>query len=344
MCKSQGVGFFHRWRPPNYGVLINSDVLTLPEKIHSAKILGVTYYRHAVTLDEWDGAEPGLLRLQDSGLNVVCNYNYSAQSPAHAFPTNMLGYADTLRLALNYFQPDLVVIENEEINSNYHTTTAPISDYITMLQTAAPIARRYTSQTGKPLKLTNGGVYGNGLYVLTFRWLKANLGQASADTFANRCMQPSGRNAANTPCSNATFEANAADVQMVLDAAKNGYIDYVNIHPYEVLNPNFTDAQDTNFIQITKWVLRQIKNFVEITTGKPIITNETGQRHNEQPLLVTRILQNYFSLGFKYMIWFSGDSEDGAGARSLFNPNGSIRPNGTAFQTYIYNLKHQTPP
>ena len=64
------------------------------------------------------------------------------------------------------------------------------------------------------------------------------------------------------------------------------------------------------------------------------ITNEVGQ-HNEDPQQVTDVMGKIVELNIPYAVWFSVDSNK---ARALIDTNGSLRPNGEAFKTFINGM------
>jgi hypothetical protein len=313
-----------------FGVMVANSLFTNLQKINVSLALSAHYTRSSILLSSWSGSNAFYELQVANGLTVIPNLNWVAQDPVSPWPTDMTAYGAAIQSVLDTYSPPLVVIENEELNSNYHSGTA--AEYVTMLQTAYPLC------VAKGVKMADGGIFGIGLHILTFRWIKGNpaYGQIVANTFGNNCMRPYGVAAADDPGSNPTLEAVAADIQTILDA--KDYVDYFNFHNYEDLNPNATTTERENLTVITPDVVRYTKEFIEATTGKGMITNETGQRTNEQPQLVTNVLQNYLNLGVAWVLWWSGD-DDAADARALQNDNTTLRPNGIAFRDFL--IAHQ---
>jgi hypothetical protein len=112
-------------------------------------------------------------------------------------------------------------------------------------------------------------------------------------------------------------------------------LDYVNVHLYEPFNPNVDPSKVTS---ATPVVVADIQEFLRARTGRPIMTNETGQRENTSASLVTSMLKRYDQLNFPYVVWYNGDGS--ASAEPLYNLNtGSLYNNGVAFSDY--NANHQ---
>jgi hypothetical protein len=303
------------------------DVITM------TKNYGVSYTRsQAINLSEWPYTPNEYNKNISAGLKVLLNINWASAASKGvpvAFPKDMTKYSSKLTAVLNGItKPELVVIENEEINPSFHS--GPIQDYVIMLKTASPIVHAHG------LKLTNGGVYGQGLDVLVYRYLKAKYGQSFAETnYGNLVFQPFGLKAANTPGSNLNTEDNVAQVQAILNTAP--YLDFINIHHYEIDNPNIVDQ--TKVTTVTPGVLKYTKEFIETTTGKPIMCNETSIRGNKQPALVTALLQDFVDNKYPYVIWW--DNTDGNQYNDSPLNDGAApfayRPNGLAFQQFMFS-------
>lgn len=309
-----------------YGALINGSMSTA-QKINIANALGIHYVRASLNIGNWVYTPTAYNQYITAGFGVVTNFNWlpSGGTP-QPFRTSaqLADYGARMTAMLNAITlPELVIIENEEINPNYHS--GPMSDYVGMLQTASPIVH------AKGLKLADGGIYGTGLNILTFRYRKVIYGQIDADAFGNLTMTTAQHNAANNPGSNLTLEALATKVQAVLDAS--AYLDYINIHPYEVIDPSVVDPAPVT--TITPGVVAAYQEFILAETGLPTITNETGQRDNVQPVLVTNILTNFDGLNFPYVLWFDGVGADGAQPLNDQTFPYALMANGEAFRDFL---------
>lgn len=304
-----------------YGCLINGS-FTPDARAAEALLLHVNYVRDAVSLDQWKGKSNNLDAYAADGIKVLLNINNQLPTgDPLPFPTDMVTYRQNLTSVLNAYQPEVVVIENEEINKNYHTGS--MLDYINMLKVALSVCHP------KGLKVTNGGIYGSSLEILTYRYLQTK-SQARADSFGNNCMSPFQVKAAQNPGSNPNLEYDVNRLDTLLAFYPN--LDYVNVHLYEPFDPDVTD--DSKVATPTPVVIPDIQEYLTVRTGRTVITNETGQRNNTNPQLVTGMLQEYDQLKFPYMVWFSGDGNDGA--QPLYDLNtGMLFNNGIAFSAYM---------
>lgn len=323
--------------PPNnntkFGALVNGSMDTAA-KIGILDSLGnLTYTRDAVML--FDYPQPGSHKSVDdlvaAGKKVLLNlvWQKSPSGPV-PFPTDMVDYASRVTQALDDISlPEVSVIENEEINDNHHS--GPLSDYVIMLETATPIVH------AKGGKVANGGIYGAGLHILVFRYLKATYSQTTADGYGV-ILTHAQYLAANNPGSNAVLEARKDDVLTVLNGIISAGADYVNVHGYEDFNNNHNTSQQAALIAATPNIWKYIKEYCEAYTGKPCITNETGVRNNIQPLLITSVLIEFDQLSMEYVLWFDGIGTLGAvPLNDQFFPY-KLQPNGVAFKNYITML------
>lgn len=308
-------------RTTKFGSLISGD-FTIDERVSIAKSLNVAYVRDALMMSTWDGYYKPYETYTSNGINVILNVNYDqpTQQP-DPFPTDMKAYKKTFKDIVQTYQPEVIVVENEEINERYHS--GPMTDYIKMLQVAISVCHP------KKIKVTNGGIYGSQLEICTYRYLQT-ISQARADEFGNSCMSPFQVKAAQEPGSNPTLEYTVSQMDTLLDFYKN--LDYVNVHLYEPFGADISKTYKVS--TITPGVVEDIQEFLLARTGKPTMTNETGQRDNTNPFLVTAMLSEYDRLKFPYAIWYSG--EGGSGAQPLYNiSSGVLALNGLAFAGFM---------
>lgn len=327
---SAGVANYTSENAIKFGVLVNSSTLSNSEKADISKdTLGCNWVRSALTVADWDGSSSRYEIYRDKGVKQLVVINYTNGNPSPFVPASQLsGYADTIELMLDEY-PDMygIVIENEAINTTFHT--GALSDYIAMIQTAYSVAHP------RGVKVTDGGFYGVGLDIKVYRWLVTKYGQSAADQYGALSMTNAQINAAQTPNSNPTMEAKAKQIDTIFQAVN--YVDYFNIHPYEVFSQ--TNLQPDTVTQISPNVLRYQKEYVEETTRKPCISNETGVRVNTQPLLVGNLIAEYYRLGFFHMQYFDGVGGL-AGAEPITDETtGVLLPNGVPFKNFV--ITHQ---
>lgn len=308
------------------GILVNGTMSTV-QKIGIAQSLGTIYSRIPIYAGYWPYTPTAYNQWVTAGFNIILNINWL---PTGGTPipfrtaSELAAYGATVNAILTAIStPEIVVIENEEINPNYHS--GPMSDYVGMLATASPIVHSFG------LKVANGGIYGAGLDVLAWRYFDSISDFVQRDYIAQG-MTPGEITGAANPGSNLTLEAKAQKVQDVLDAST--YLDYINIHPYEVLDEYVADPSVVT--NITPGIVAGYQAFILAETGLPTMTNETGQRDNSQPDLVTNMLTEYVDLGFDYVVWFDGVGSGGATALQAQTSPFDLFANGIAFRDFVF--------
>lgn len=327
ISESRTIGGLILHKNTKFGCMINGN-FDNDKRDSIAESLNVTYVRSSITMTDWIGRSASYESYVKNGLKVILNVNYAYtsldSSISAPFPKDMVTYRQTFESITNMYQPEVIVVENEEINKTTHS--GPITDYLNMLKVALSVCHP------KSIKVTNGGIYGPALKILTYRYLQTK-GQARADSFSNNCMTKGQVKAAQTINYNPDLEKDVRQMDTLLTFYPN--LDYVNIHAYEPFDPDVTDASKVT--TATPVVLADFKEYLIWRTGKPVMTNETGQRNNTNPSLVTSMLGKYDQLDFPYAIWFSG--EDGkAGAMPLYDlGTGILYPNGAAFALFNFN-------
>ena len=124
--------------------------------------------------------------------------------------------------------------------------------------------------------------------------------------------------------------------KVFLEAYKNIPMDFINFHWYELVTQCETNAQTPNLptlAHVDMKAFEETVTFFKTATGKTVITNEIGQI-NKVGTLLTDVVQKCYDLKIPYVIWYSGDGGIGK-ATALYDANGLLRDNGTAFQTFI---------
>lgn len=313
-----------------FGVLVNTagGKVNFENKIEIAKKLNVQYVRNAITVDKWEGEDKLYDAYQKAGFKMICNINYgrvakfdAGRSPV-PFPKDTVAYKKTLNEILDKYQPEVTVIENEELVPKYHIGSA--QDYLNELTAAINVAH------SKGLKITNGGLTNRELLLLVYNDLKNNGKTKEANEFAELTMKGNILDAVKNPGSNPQIDELYRKADTLIKAYRNLPIDFINIHIYEPIKPNQTKTD------ITPNAIKMMTEYVVKTTGKPVMSNECGTRNNS-PELVTAMLQEFLKNNFRYIIWFSGDGE--AGAVALNNLDGTLRPNGEAFKNFVAKYK-----
>ena len=277
-----------------FGVL-PYGVNTIDNKIKAATSLGVSCVRYGLSIADWRGKSYDVEKYQTAGFKIlmnIMNQNTIVGQPI-PFPTDMVSYRQTVDAMTTKYKYEMVVVENEELNATIHIVDIP--RYIKMIQTAVDVCH------SKGIPVTNGGLYGQALEVLTYRWY-VTVNPNAANTWANSFMGDHELKAAKAKPGergyDATLEAGIVDMKTLINAYD--ILDYINIHPYETLNRKLTTSsqQGAQTTSIVYNVLNPIQQYLTAMTGRPVITNETGIRNNKQTALVTSLVNQYLQLNW----------------------------------------------
>jgi hypothetical protein len=289
-----------------FGVFFPPGVFDIQERVRLAQDLGVKYFRSfPVLVPTWNGECPECQIVRDAGLKFVLTVRNSPDIMAPASPPSDLGaYKQTVEDILRQYQPALVVVENEEDTPTYWTASA--DEYVTELRAVCEVAH------SMKIPCANGGLLSGAVTWLVYQhYLDA--GQASAaQSFASRGLQSYQQSRLTSP----DYSRMIADHELsFLKQYKDAGADYINIHWY-VGNDQ---------------ALGEAARIVSDLSGLPVISNEMGQR-DVDPDSVVRLMDKVLELRMPFAVWFSSD---GRIARSLVDPDGSLRPNGEAFRSVI---------
>jgi hypothetical protein len=306
-----------------FGVFVNDNALTWQQKADVSDSLNADYVRLKIVLSTFTGTSEwyDLFARHKHGFKFVVNL---AWNNAGAFPTDLKLYGQKVSEVLSKYQPEVVVIENEQQNKTFHPGETA-KRYVDMLKTASPIVH------AAGLKMTDGGIYGSGLFMLIYRDLYNINGLEIANSFGNECHLTSAEMAAaRVPDSNPGKEAYMMYFDTLLNAV-GLYCDYANVHLY--INPAPIISCDVN----SQKVWPEVQAYIKRRMNKECITNETCVRNSFEVHLVKETLDTYKNTFTPYVIWYSGESgAANAGSKSLQDPkNGILRPTGLEFRTNV---------
>lgn len=315
-----------------FGIHIAGGSYSRADRNMMVDTFGCVWVRDSIAMYNWPHNTNQYDTYISGGKSLILNLTWGGIDPV-PFNTDMVAYSATMSSILNTINlPYIIAVENEEINSNFHTGS--IDQYVTMVQTVSPLIR------AKNVKVTNGGVYGNGLYGLTYRYLKTTYGQSYAQTnFGNLVFTSATLYSADHPGEGPAFDLACNNVYAVLAASAS--LDFVNIHHYEVDNPRISGSDVVNLTSSNR-IIQYLKEYITTTTGKPIICNETSIRINSQSALVTDFLQNWADNHIPYVLWWDNDDDNSYGDSPLndqVTPY-ALRPNGVAFKSFISSYYH----
>lgn len=288
------------------------------QEMAAAKVLGVKYIRRTVTLD--DTSTSGLRRLSANGFKVVLNVCWKKITNGPVpFPTDLDAYKKILSALLDTYKPEVLVIENEELNNAYHSGT--VNDYLNELNVAIEVAH------SKGVKVTNGGIGSTVAILLTYKNYITTGQLTAAKDFAARMIPATILGQATKPGRSLYLKLDTA--QMLFNGLALSNVDFINFHWYQP--GRIGDNNNDTAVDIK--AISEVISFLS-TSGHKVMSNEVGQL-NTSPYTVTNTLDAF--KGVSYLLWYSNDG--GNGAKSLFNSDGSLRPNGVAFSNYITKLE-----
>ncbi len=318
-----------------FGVLISAGPgnNTNPKvRLKAFKAIAPPYVRHGITLSSWDGSNAFYESLVENGFKVVLNITNSPQNGTpQPFPTDLEKYRTKLNEVLTKYKPEVLVVENEEYNLNYHTGS--MKQYLDELKVAIEVAH------SKGIKVTNGGLTSRHMTLMVWkdymdRGMKKEAGDFARRTIPQNIINDLPSLAKHQPLKNAM---NAFDT--LLNAYKTMDIDYVNFHWYEPILLRFNNNKqgvniDTNRLELR--AMEEVVTFLRRKTGKDVMTNELGQVTKSKQAVID-VLRKAYELKMPYVIWYSGDGQGKSDAVALTNYDGTLRENGEAFREFIKN-------
>ncbi len=316
-----------------FGVMVaktQGTVVPPSQQAKIAKTLGVNYIRARIDLDSWGGSNDAYDIYKDAGLKVLLNVNSGIPRSATGepapipFPTDMASYSKTLSSILDKYKPEVVVIENEEDNPNYHTGDA--NDYINELKTGIQIAH------SKGLKVTNGGITYHEVCAIIYDDMMQHGKEQEAKEFANKVFPP----AMLMRLSNASGPQIKRQLEFgrkIIAAYKTLDLDYVNFHWYEPVKARGANGVGKTDTIVDTKIFEFVANYIKTMTGKPVMSNEFGV-FNTAPSLTRGLLQAVYNSNLQYAIFYSSDGGEGR-AVALQNLTGDLRENGAAFRDFV---------
>ncbi len=294
-----------------FGVMISGDTSQI--KAQTAVKLGAKYYRPiSVFLDRWTGTCEECDAAVNAGLKLVLTVrNGGGAGNPSTPPSDWNTYKTALSQVIDKYKPEILVVENEENSAAlfYDGTT---QQYLEELKVACDIAHQ------KGIKCTNGGLVSSLVVFLVSENYRASGDAKKADEYLNRSLIGA-KQKLISQANSAKGREEIAQGRELLAGYKSAGADYANFHWYTA------DAE----------ALGEAVSYLRATSGLPVITNEVGQQANTDPGQVTNIMQKIVNLGLPYALWFSMDTNPPNGARALNETNGTLRPNGTAYASFI---------
>lgn len=319
--------------PVRFGVMVaktEGKIIPPSQQVKVAKALGVNYIRARIDIEGWAGSNDACDTYAAAGLKILLNINYGIPRTATGekdpipFPTDMVAYSKAVNSILDKYKPEVVVIENEEDNPNYHAGSA--DDYINELKTGIQIAH------AKGLKVTNGGITVREVCLIIYDDYMQHGQQQKAKDFAARVFPDALLQRLNN-LHNPQIARQVEFGRKIIAAYKTLDLDYVNFHWYEPVRGRGKMGNDVNDTTLDESIFTSVVNYLKTVTGKPVLTNEFGV-FNTSPALVKGILKAAYDAKLSYAIFYSADGGVGK-AVALQNAIGELRQNGIAFKDFI---------
>lgn len=282
------------------------------KKFKIIKDFGVAYYRNqpAIFTENWNGFHPDVEYASKAGLKLVLTVRNGAgpQQAGHP-PADIEQYKKTLAGIIKKYQPEILVVENEENSARLFYDGTP-SEYERELRAATEVAH------AMGVKVTNGGLVSKLVAALAGDHLTASGRTDEAEIFLKKTL---GNGYFQFQKKGKMVVAQLEKGKELLEVYKSVDIDFVNFHWY---------TPDADAFKIAVSFLRE-------ATGKPVITNEIGQQKSVDPKEVEDLMTAVLAEKIPVAIWFSMDVHAFAEARGLVAEDGSLRSNGIAFKNFI---------
>lgn len=292
--------------PPNvntvYGIFAAaSDYGTaLQGRMNHAHYVGVPLFRYNYDYVQQNGSAPPyrVNEITDDGLLTALTFNHNAngmQWPQgdHSFPNttaeinffsskldSLLGLPD---------KPEVVSINNEEGHREYWEGT--VQEYLVWMEKCVQVGHAHG------LPVTNGGTTIGIVYAMLRWYIDRGASQDSID-FIKNAYGITG-NAGGTYATEQRIW-----YETLLAGFANSAMDYVNVHWYEPARDNTTDI-------VTSKLIPLIINYIQVVTGKYVITTEMGVKNGNYGLAY-EYFDQWKASGAKYIMYYAGSSDQGA--------------------------------
>lgn len=295
-----------------FGVMISGDTSQI--KAQTAAKLGAKYYRPiSIFVDKWQGDCAECDAAVSGGLKLILTIRANGGGLGNPTtpPANLSAFKQTLGQIVDKYRPEVLVIENEE-NSGALFYNGTTQQYLQELKAGCEVAHQ------KGIKCTNGGLVSSLVAALVADSYQKAGDQNRANEYLNRTLVGA-KQAMISQINSAKGKEQITKGKELLAGYKSAGADFANFHWY---------IADTG-------ALGEAVSYLHTVSGLPVMTNEVGQQANSDPTQVTNIMQEVKSLGLPYAIWFSMDTNPPNGAHALNETNGTLRPNGEAYASFI---------
>lgn len=316
----------------HFGVMVaktEGKIIPPSQQVKVAQALGVKYIRGRIDIQGWAGSNDSYDTYAAAGLKVILNINYGIPRSATGdhdpipFPTDMTAYSKALNSILDKYKPEVVVIENEEDNPNYHSGSA--EDYINELKTGIEIVH------AKGLKVANGGITYREACLIIYDDMVQHGDKQKANEFAQKVFTAALSQRLKN--ANPQVQRQLEFGRKIIAAYKTLNLDYVNFHWYEPVKARGAMGENTNDTIVDATIFEFAAGYLTKLTGKQTMSNEFGV-FNPSVSLIKGLLQAVRDAKLAYAIFYSADGGGGK-AVALQNGFGELRQNGNAFKDFV---------
>ncbi|KKS32422.1 MAG: hypothetical protein UU93_C0007G0027 [Candidatus Amesbacteria bacterium GW2011_GWA2_42_12] len=230
-------------------------------------------------------------------------------------PTDWNAYRDILSQVLDKYQPEILVIENEENSNTFYTGTA--QEYLQELTVGCEIAH------SKNIKCTNGGLVSKLVVVLVSDSYQPDANKA--DDYLRRALTPEDYDTVSGSVGSPQWLAQIQKGKGLLAGYKIAGADFVNFHWHQENAETLPEA---------------VTYLGSTSQGLPVINNEISPQKSISVNQVTSFMQKVFDLNLPYAVWYSNDSDGVGGPTALTNEAGIPNDSGRAYQQFISDHFH----
>lgn len=281
-------------------------------KMQIAKDLGAKYYRPlAVILDNnpLSCTECQAAKAQGFKLILTVRANGGRGIPTVP-PTDWDNFRNILSQVLDEYEPEILVIENEENSDTFYTGTA--QQYLEELRVGCEVAH------SKNIKCTNGGLVSKLVVVLVSESYKPDTNKA--DDYLRRALTPEDYGTVSASIGLPVWTDQIQIGQELLAGYKANGADFVNFHWHQENAETIPEA---------------VTYLGTASQGLPVINNEISPQKSNSPEQVRSFMQTALNVNWPYTIWYSNDDDGIGGATALTSKSGVLNDSGIAYQQFI---------
>ena len=306
-----------------FGLLLGGSELGDQHRVELSKALGAAYFRPwYVTVEDWEGAcyDAACDLAPRAGLKLILTVRNNVGAGGATTPArDLTAYRETLGKIVETYHPAVLVVENEE-NSDL-SWAGSIDEYVAQLQAACEVAHAHN------VKCANGGLSGDAVALLTWADYIERGQLTEACAFVQRTTPDLPADLCRLTAVDqlfASYQTTLTKSRELLARYATTEQDYLNFHWY---------VPD-------KAALSEAVAYLRRTSALPLMSNEFGQR-DQTPDAVQRLMAAAVDLKLSIVVWFSLDRAAPASA-ALNNDDGSLRPNGEAFRSFMQSRYQST--